>query len=226
MVDIELVIRLSYFLIFLATLGVTEGQEHHTPLTQQVKIFQSLFQQKRAEHKAAVETVLNFKDYIKQQKMVNIIAEKAFEVLEQNQVVLREAGYIPGMDFPEEEKVRDAFSQTLENTAFMGEVLLHLPDITHDLLRDHKPWQLLFTWGVFFATQSKFLDKNTASFIYLVSQELGIAEKDPHYTNPYSKQTRHKVRRNAAAASSASTKEKKKKSFKKGPQLSRHFGDL
>lgn len=41
---------------------------------------QGLFQQRRAEHKAAVETILNFRDNEKQQKMVNIIATKAFEV--------------------------------------------------------------------------------------------------------------------------------------------------
>lgn len=29
------------------------------------------------------------------------------QVLEQSQVRLREAGYIPGMDFPEDENVRD-----------------------------------------------------------------------------------------------------------------------
>lgn len=61
-------------------------------------------------------------------------------------------------------------SQTLENTAFLGEILLHLPDLTHQLLRQNKPWQLLLTWGLFFATQSKFLDKNTISFIYLVRE--------------------------------------------------------
>lgn len=59
-----------------------------------------------------------------------------------------------------------------------------------------------------------------------VSQELGIAERDPNYTNPYSQQTSHQVRRSAPVASPASTKGKRKKSFKKGPQLSRHFGDL
>lgn len=31
----------------------------------------------------------------------------SLQVLEQSQVKLREAGYIPGMDFPEDENVRD-----------------------------------------------------------------------------------------------------------------------
>ncbi|KAG7166251.1 Coiled-coil domain-containing protein 134-like [Homarus americanus] len=188
---------------------------------------QRLFQQRRADHKEAVQTILNFRDYVKQQKMVTIIAGKSFEVLEQNQVILREAGYIPGMDFPTDEEVRDALSQTLENTAFMGEVLLHLPDITHALLRDNKPWQLLFTWGIFFATQSKLLDKNSDKFMYLVSQELGIAEKDPAYTNPYSRSSQQGKGGSPPGTNQASSnKGKKVKKFKKGPQLSRQFGDL
>ncbi|KAG0729634.1 Coiled-coil domain-containing protein 134 [Chionoecetes opilio] len=182
---------------------------------------QDLFQQRRAEHKAAVETILHFPDSAKQHKMVNIIAAKAFEVLEQSQVKLREAGYIPGMDFPRT-------SMYEMNTAFLGEILLHLPDLTHQLLRRNKPWQLLLTWGVFFATQSKFLDQNTGSFIYLVSQELGVAERDPHFTNPY---WRHPSKNPAGASqpplsTPGGGKAKKKKTFKKGPMLSRKFGDL
>lgn len=202
----------------------TDGNNSNT----NVKMFQGLFQQRRAEHKAAVETILSFENE-KQHKMVNIIATKAFEVLEQSQVRLREAGYIPGMDFPEDENVRDALSQTLENTAFLGEILLHLPDLTHQLLRQNKPWQLLLTWGLFFATQSKFLDKNTNSFIYLVSQELGVAERDPHFSNPYSRRhNKHPAGASprASQSSSGGNKAKKKKSFKKGPHLSRQFGDL
>lgn len=213
--------------VLLALCGSVHSKRE-VPANNAVTMFQGLFQQRRAEHKAAVETILNFRDGEKQQKMVNIIATKAFEVLEQSQVRLREAGYIPGMDFPEDEDVRDAMSQTLENTAFLGEILLHLPDLTHQLLQQNKSWQILLTWGLFFATQSKFLDKNTSSFIYLVSQELGVAERDPHFTNPYSR--RHGKHPTGASGSTAQTssgsKPKKKKSFKKGPQLSRQFGDL
>ncbi|KAK8725756.1 hypothetical protein OTU49_010464 [Cherax quadricarinatus] len=218
----------TFIFVIIVCHAVVEGEieEQHKKPVSQVKLFQSLFQQRRAEHKAACETIMNMGNFIKQQKMVDILARKAFEVLGQNQVTLREAGYIPGMDFPEDEKVRDALSQTLENTAFMGELLLHLPDIMHSLLRDHKPWQLVFTWGAFFATQSKFLDKNTNKFIHLVSQELGIVEKDVRYTNPYSQSARHEVHGASTPANQSPTSKAKKKKFRKGPQLSRQFGDL
>ncbi|XP_068210101.1 coiled-coil domain-containing protein 134-like [Palaemon carinicauda] len=193
----------------------------------QVNLFQSLFQKKRGEHKSAVTTILAFNNYVKQHNMVKLIAEKVFQVLEISQVTLRERGFVPGMEFPEDETVREALAQTLENTAFMGEVLLHLPDITHSILKNNKPWQLLFTWGIFFASQSKFLDKTTSHFIYLVSQEMGVTEKDPHYVNPYSKEN-SRVSGEWSRKKDGDSKEKKKqrKTFKKGPQLSRSYGDL
>ncbi|KAK7076992.1 hypothetical protein SK128_016002 [Halocaridina rubra] len=198
-------------------------------VNQQIKIFQALFEKQRGEHKSAVQTIMSFDTSVKQYNMVKLIAEKVFEILEQSQIILREAGYVPGMDFPEDERVREALSQTLENTAFMGELLLHLPDVTHNILKSNKPWELLFTWGIFFTSESKFLDKNTSKFIYLVSQEMGVAEKDPLYVNPYAKQNTQnsKYRSKGREADSTMNKKKKpKKAFKKGPQLSRSFGDL
>ncbi|XP_053648665.1 coiled-coil domain-containing protein 134 isoform X2 [Cherax quadricarinatus] len=99
----------TFIFVIIVCHAVVEGEieEQHKKPVSQVKLFQSLFQQRRAEHKAACETIMNMGNFIKQQKMVDILARKAFEVLGQNQVTLREAGYIPGMDFPEDEKVRD-----------------------------------------------------------------------------------------------------------------------
>ncbi|KAK4317007.1 hypothetical protein Pmani_011908 [Petrolisthes manimaculis] len=218
---------LSLVLVLVTTAGegLGLGDEEAAGISKQVKLFQSLFKERRTEHKSAIRTMLELGSPVKQQKMASVIAAKIFEVLGKKQVVLREAGYLPGMDFPDDENVRDALSQTLDNTAFFGEILLHLPDITHEILRQNRPWQLLLTWGVFFATQSKFLDNATAKFIYLVSQELGLTERDPNYTNPYVRQD-HKRPLMEAAAAGGGNKGKKKKTFKKGPQLSRQFGDL
>lgn len=60
-----------------------------------------------------------------------------------------------------------------------------------------------------------------------MSQELGVAERDPHFTNPYSRRASKQASGGSAGGMQASgSKVKKKKSFKKGPQLSRQFGDL
>ncbi|XP_047479074.1 coiled-coil domain-containing protein 134-like isoform X1 [Penaeus chinensis] len=205
-------------------LSERKGQGSDTTVNQ-LKLFQSLFQERRNQHKTAIGTITKL-DYARQVKMIKIIAENAFQVLEMSQVKLREAGYIPGMDFPEDELLREALSKTLENTVFMGEILLHFPDTTHKILQENKPWELLFTWGVFFASQSKFLDKSTNTLIYLVSQELELAEKDPNYTNPYAKRASHQRGSSSVSETSPETKKKKKKTFKKGPHLSRQFGDL
>ncbi|XP_066947546.1 coiled-coil domain-containing protein 134-like [Macrobrachium rosenbergii] len=220
-------VRWSFILCVTVTLCTRSCVPTAANDVNQVNLFQSLFQKKRGEHKSAVTTILAFNNYVKQYNMVKLIAEKVFQVLEISQVTLREKGFVPGMEFPEDGTVREALAQTLENTAFMGEVLLHLPDITHSILKNNKPWQLLFTWGIFFASQSKFLDKNTSHFIYLVSQEMGVTEKDPHYVNPYSKENA-RVSGEWSRRKEGNSKEKKKqrKTFKKGPQLSRSYGDL
>ena len=61
-----------------------------------------------------------------------------------------------------------------------------------------------------------------------MSQELGITEKDPNFINPY-KNVHHIKRPNSAwndQPEVTKKAKKKKKSFKKGPTLSRNFGDL
>ncbi|XP_076060274.1 coiled-coil domain-containing protein 134-like [Oratosquilla oratoria] len=202
---------------------MNEDMKKPLPEADPAKLFEGLFKQRRAEHQAAVKSLQGFKDYAKQYKMIEVISEKAFQVLEASQIKLRENGYVPGMDFPVNEDIRDALSQTLENTALLGEILLHMPDKTHRILRKNKQWKLLFTWGIFFATESKFLDSSTYKLMKLVSQELDIAEKDPSYVNPYSEEAQAKSSREHPqdSTSKKETKTKKKKSFRKGPRLSR-----
>lgn len=53
-----------------------------------------------------------------------------------------------------------------------------------------------------------------------MTQELELAEKDPDYVNPYVQKPSTKN------DSKKKPKPKKKKSFKKGPSLSRHYGEL
>ena len=62
-----------------------------------------------------------------------------------------------------------ALGQNIEKTIFFGEILLHLPDITHRVINSNKPWQLLLTWGIFFASQSNFLDDTSKKLVSLVS---------------------------------------------------------
>ena len=62
-----------------------------------------------------------------------------------------------------------------------------------------------------------------------MSQEMELAEKDPNFTNPY--KSMHKLKKSGYNYKNQNedikpAKKKKKKSFKKGPTLSRSYGDL
>ncbi|XP_018007198.1 coiled-coil domain-containing protein 134 [Hyalella azteca] len=203
---------------FLQTIVLSDGSA-----SKDLLIFQHLFDERRKEHQAAVQTLMAMPDSTKQQKMITLTLEKVFQVLSSSQEKLRLAGYVPGNEFPEQEDVRDALSQTLETTCLLGEVLLHLPSLTHkvlDKLQDqHKT---LLAWGVFFTAHSSFLSENTRRLVHLMTQELGLAERDPDYINPYA----NKKQPTGTNEAQKKTKARKKKSFKKGPTLSRHYGDL
>lgn len=191
--------------------------------TKDLLLFQKLFEERRAEHKSAVQSLIAMQDYDKQYKMITLTLDRVFQVLESSQERLRRTGYVPGNDFPQQEDIRDALSQTLETTCLLGEVLMRLPDVTHRALASpqHQQHRTLLAWGVFFAAHSTFLPRTTQRLVHLMTQELGLAEKDPNYVNPYKAKPPSDARSKQGA-----NKAKKKKSFKKGPSLSRHYGDL
>uniref|UniRef100_A0A158NWT0 Uncharacterized protein n=1 Tax=Atta cephalotes TaxID=12957 RepID=A0A158NWT0_ATTCE len=108
-------------------------------------------------------------------------------------------------------------SNILENIALFGDIILHLPDITHRILRTQPGWNSTIHWSLNFANQTRYLlNKSTITMFHLVEQELNITERDPAYLNPY---------RNAVHAGqredSIKKKSVKKEKRKKGPQIAK-----
>ena len=60
-------------------------------------------------------------------------------------------------------------SSVLENTAFFGEVLLRLPDISHEIYSKRKDWLEIMTWAVKFAEKTKVFEGVHGTFLNLVS---------------------------------------------------------
>ncbi|KAJ9596123.1 hypothetical protein L9F63_012707 [Diploptera punctata] len=176
---------------------------------------------RRREQLEAVKSLVAIDSYEKQHKMVTLMADKIFSVIEKCRVELQTSGYIPAnSSFPHEQDVLDALANTLENTALFGDVLLRLPDITHKILKSKPEWRELIQWSVAFVNKTNLLDKQTIKLMHLVSQELNIVEKDPDYVNPYSENYKRK-QEEQLMASTITAKKKKKKERRKGPQLSR-----
>ncbi|XP_046387610.1 coiled-coil domain-containing protein 134-like isoform X2 [Ischnura elegans] len=187
-------------------------------------IVQRLYRRRRVEQLAAVKSLMELPEYEKQYKMVIMIAEKVYNVIESSRVTLESSGYIPGAQFPKDENVRDALSNILENTALLGDVLLHLPDITHAILAYNYEWTVMFRWSIGFCNETLLMDSKTVKMINLVAQEMNITDRDPSYVNPYRKDV--KLEKRASDVEVKTSKKKKKKDKRKGPALSSPRVDL
>ncbi|XP_067010165.2 coiled-coil domain-containing protein 134 isoform X2 [Anabrus simplex] len=179
-----------------------------------------LYIKRRAEQLDGVKRLLVLGSYEKQYQMVDVIVDNLFSVLQSSRVVLESSGYVPGISsFPTDEKVRDALANILENTALFGDILLHLPDISHRVLSSKHEWQVILQWSLGFTNQSQLIDKQTRVLVGLVSMELNLTERHPNYVNPYKRQINNlnRVKEEVKTVNSS----KKKKEIKKGPRMSR-----
>lgn len=151
-----------------------------------------------------------------------MIAKKMFTVIENSRVLLEASDFIPGTSpFPQDENIRDALSNILENVALFGEIVLRFPDLASKVLKENNDYSVLYKWSVGFAHQNKnLLDNSTITLINLVSQELNYTERSPNYTNPYRKVTKFENLRKEMPE--IVTKKKKPRIIKKGPRLSPH----
>lgn len=112
-----------------------------------------------------------------------------------------------------------ALSSILENTALFGDIILHLPDITHRILRTQPGWNSTIHWSLSFVNQTRhLLNKSTITMFRLVEQELNITERDPGYFNPYRSVVHAGQREKDLAKKKKSAKKEKRK---KGPQIAK-----
>lgn len=154
--------------------------------------------------------------------MVMLMAEKAFTVIQDSRARIEASPYIPGVsDFPLDDRIKDALSNILENTALFSEIILRFPDISVSVLKTNNNWDVILQWSIAFCNQVRYLlDNSTVRLLSLVSQELNHIEKSPDYVNPYRKQPlNHNDNEGVSGGSKA---KKKKKQIKKGPRLSVH----
>jgi len=125
----------------------------------------------------------------------------------------------------------------IENAAFLGDLVLYLPDITKELLKNNE-WSTVFKWSLSLCQEAKFLDKNTKKMLHLVScffvnnikasikifsfqkvaQELNLIEREPNYYNPYAKA--NQLRWQNSMPPETTEKKKARKKISRGPSLS------
>lgn len=192
-----------------------------------------MFEVKRREQLLALRNLVQLTDVHQQYKLLDVMLKGLFKVLQDSQTVLTAADVLPDGPFPQDEKLKEAFSQVLENTAFFGDVLLRFPRIVHHYFDPNSNWNLLIRWGISFCNQSGVFDRGAHSpVLSLMAQELGISEKDSDFHNPF------QVDRSEALSAAdpfqkalrdeekRRKKEERRKEIRRGPRLSRSQSEL
>jgi hypothetical protein len=154
-----------------------------------LQLYRRLLKHKRAAHLDAIQRIVSLNSDDKQRKMLKAIFSKLFVVLVDAKVRIAEYAFTPGDPFPTDSIVMDVFSTILENTAFLGDLVLRLPDIAHELLDSNSDWRSLTHWAVAFTNDSNVFVNGDGRVIHMMAQELGLIEKDQNFVNPYKKET-------------------------------------
>ncbi|CAK6443973.1 unnamed protein product [Pipistrellus nathusii] len=219
------------FVLLVSGTRVTDTQR--TTVDPSLEIYKKLFEVKRREQLLALKNLVQLKDVHQQYKILDVMLQGLFKVLEDSRTVLTAADVLPEGPLPQDEKLKDAFSQVLENTAFLGDLALRFPRIVHHYFDHNSSWNLLIRWGISFCNQSGVFDQGPHSpILSLMAQELGISEKDSDFqnpfkvdhteiissTDPFQKALRQEEKRRK--------KEEKRKEIRKGPRISRSQSEL
>ncbi|KAH1186279.1 hypothetical protein KIL84_019028 [Mauremys mutica] len=174
---------------FLFTLTLSRSSSSDTEkqsIDSGLEIYKKLFEVKRKDQMNALKNLIELNDVNQQYKIIDIMLKGLFKVLEDSRAVLIAADVPPDGPFPQDEKLKDAYSHVVENTAFFGDVVLRFPKIVHHYFDRNSNWNNLVRWGISFCNQTGVFDQGPHSQVLgLMAQELGISEKSPDYRNPF-----------------------------------------
>ncbi|XP_027729113.1 coiled-coil domain-containing protein 134 isoform X2 [Vombatus ursinus] len=198
-----------------------------------LEIYKKLFAVKRKDQMKALKNLVELNDIHQQYKIIDVMLKGLFKVLEDSRAALLAADVFPDGPFPDDEKLKDAFSHVVENTAFFGDVVLRFPKIVHHYFDRNSNWNHLIRWGISFCNQTGVFDQGTYSqLLGLMVQELGIGERSPDYRNPFttdhseSFQGTDPFQKALKEEERRRRKEEKRKEIRKGPRISRSQSEL
>ncbi|CAL8273948.1 unnamed protein product [Lota lota] len=193
-----------------------------------LEIYKRLFETKRKEQLNALKNLVELSDVNQQYKIIDIMLKGLFKVLEDSKAVLVAANMQPEDPFPLDDKIKEAYSHIVENTAFFGDVALRFPRIVHHYYDRNADWSGLLRWGLRFCNHTGVFTGGTHQHVLtLMSQELGITEKTPDFINPYRTErdnvlhTAEAFQRLLREEEKRRRKEEKRKEMRKGPRISR-----
>uniref|UniRef100_A0A672RW55 Coiled-coil domain containing 134 n=1 Tax=Sinocyclocheilus grahami TaxID=75366 RepID=A0A672RW55_SINGR len=172
-------------LLLLAALG-SDSDAQRPQHDSNLEIYKRLFESKRKDQLNALKNLVELNDVNQQYKIIDIMLKGLFKVLEDSRAVLIAANMQPDDPFPLDDKIKEAYSHVVENTAFFGDVALRFPRIVHHYYDRNADWSRLLHWGLRFCNQTGVFSGGAHQHVLtLMSQELGITEKSTDFVNPY-----------------------------------------
>lgn len=171
-----------------------------------------MFVRRREEHKTLLDHFQRTEKYDRKFKLLEIGINQILTILRENRQKLTEANYKTADGFPTTTTLIDALTLIVENTCLIGDLILHMPDMSEKILSKDKEWKEILNWAVqFIAGVDGVLDAKTVKMLSLVDQEINIEKRTNDYVNPYRETEQPSV--------TPKKQSKPKKKLKKGPQL-------
>uniref|UniRef100_H3A3K1 Coiled-coil domain containing 134 n=1 Tax=Latimeria chalumnae TaxID=7897 RepID=H3A3K1_LATCH len=198
-----------------------------------LEIYKKLFETKRKDQLTALKNLVELNDINQQYKIIDIMLKGLFKVLEDSKAVLIAADVQPDGAFPQDEKIKNAYSHVTENTAFFGDVTLRFPKIVHHYFDRNSNWNQLIRWGIGFCNQTRIFEGGPhAQLLGLVRVETALPDQD-RITDNLIKRGRCNISQGVSAFQKAMReeekrrrKEEKRKEIRKGPRITRSRSEL
>lgn len=172
----------------------------------------SMFVRRRLEHNTLMDHFQRTEKYDRKFKLLEIGINQILTILRDNRQQVVKEDYSTSRGFPITATLIDALTLIVENTCLIGDMILHMPDMSEKILSRDKEWKEILNWAVQFTLSVQdVIDAKTVKMLSLVDQEINIEKRTNNYINPY---------REAEQPSTMPTKRtKEKKKLKRGPQL-------
>lgn len=171
-----------------------------------------MFVRRREEHKTLLDHFQRNEKYDRKFKLLEIGINQILTILRDNRQKVVNEDYSASRGFPLTTTLIDAFTLIVENTCLIGDLILHMPDMSEKILSKDKEWKEILDWAVQFTLSvPDVIDARTVKMLSLVDQEINIEKRTNNYVNPY--------REPEQPATMPKKRTKEKKKLKKGPQL-------
>jgi hypothetical protein len=142
---------------------------------------------KRVQQMAIAEELLQKGEYERRYELTKVLLDEMFKTIRKAQRTLEKVDMAAHPAIPmDNATLLNAVLTVWENTAFLTDLVLRLPDIVHLQVDRHPVRPAVAKWALETCLKSPvYADDVLAKPLRLALQELDLVPRDPSYINPY-----------------------------------------